>query len=162
MQRGRNLADALLFVCAEARRIRAFSDFVAEHFHRVGLADVQEKRSMKKKGLTPLMLACISPCIGFNDAQEIRLSRKKIWPSLVLACMTGLSAAACAASATASGGSTAVDAALKACAASVAKDASGGPDQTAMTACMTKAGFTKPPQEGEHRPPPPAGAALRK
>jgi hypothetical protein len=50
---------------------------------------------------------------------------------------------------------------LKTCAASVAKDSSGGPDETAMTACMTKAGFTKPAQDGG-RPPSPPGSASRK
>jgi hypothetical protein len=50
---------------------------------------------------------------------------------------------------------------LKTCAASVAKDSNGGPDETAMTACMTKAGFTKPAQDGG-RPPPAGGGAPRK
>lgn len=89
--------------------------------------------------------------------------KKKLQP-FVLAFLVGCSATALAASAATesgtgnSGGNAAVDAALKTCAASVAKDAGGGPDQTAMTACMTKAGFTKPVQGGERRPPP-AGAA---
>lgn len=116
---------------------------------------------MKKKRSSPLVLACISPCIGFNNVQEMRLTRKKMWPSLVLACMVGFSAAVCAASVAADGGGAAVDAALKTCAGSVAKDSSSGPDQTAMTACMTKAGFTKPSQ-GERVPPPPAGATPHK
>ncbi|HEX7864866.1 MAG TPA: hypothetical protein VF555_07940 [Variovorax sp.] len=87
--------------------------------------------------------------------------RKKIRPFLVLVCMVGVPVAAFAATTTADGGSTAIDAALKSCAASVAKDANGGPDQTAMNACMSKAGFTKLAQDGDRKPPPP-GAAPRK
>ena len=49
-------------------------------------------------------------------------------------------------------GNAALDAALKVCAASVAKDAHGGPDHAAMDACMKQKGFT-PPQGG----PPPGG-----
>jgi len=60
------------------------------------------------------------------------------------------------------GGGGAVDAALKTCASSVAKDARGGPDQTAMTACMTKAGFTKPEGGGKHHGPPPGNPPERK
>ena len=112
---------------------------------------------MEKKTRISLVLARISPYIGFDDVQEMRLARKKMWPCFVLACMTGISAAASAST----DGSAAVDAALKTCAASVAKDSSGGPDQTAMTACMTKAGFSKPSQGGEHMPPP-TGTAPRK
>lgn len=93
--------------------------------------------------------------------------KKKMLLSLGMACLVGCSAAAWAASTTtesgsaSTGGNSAVDAALKACAASVAKDSNGGPDETAMTACMTKAGFTKPAQDGG-RPPAPPGSAPRK
>ena len=38
----------------------------------------------------------------------------------------------------------ALDAAIQACAASVAKDTGGHPDRTAMDACMAAKGFTKP------------------
>lgn len=96
---------------------------------------------------------------------------KKILLSLGTVCLVVCSNGAWAASTTtgssstgasgAAGGNSAVEAALKTCAASVAKDSGGGPDQTAMTACMTKAGFTKPAQDGERRPPPP-GSAPRK
>jgi hypothetical protein len=44
----------------------------------------------------------------------------------------------------------------------VAKDSRGGPDQAAMAACMTKAGFTKPEGGGRHRGPPPGDAPERK
>lgn len=97
------------------------------------------------------------------------MKKKMLLLSLGMACLVGCSAAAWAASTTtesssastgSTGGNSAVDAALKTCAASVAKDSNGGPDETAMTACMTKAGFTKPAQDGG-RPPPP-GSASRK
>lgn len=42
------------------------------------------------------------------------------------------------------GKNAALDAAIQACSASVAKDSSGRPDHTAMDACMTAKGFTKP------------------
>lgn len=42
------------------------------------------------------------------------------------------------------GKNAALDAAIQACSASVAKDAGGHPDRTAMDACMTAKGFTKP------------------
>ena len=42
------------------------------------------------------------------------------------------------------GKNPALDTAIQACAASVAKDAGGHPDHTAMDACMTAKGFTKP------------------
>ena len=65
---------------------------------------------------------------------------------------------ACAASSSAqnappSGKNATLDAAIQACSASVAKDAGGRPDRTAMDACMTAKGFTKPSG------PPPGGAA---
>ncbi|WP_164546965.1 MULTISPECIES: hypothetical protein [unclassified Variovorax] len=117
---------------------------------------------MQKKIWPPLFAGTHFACIGFNDVQEMRAMRKKMRPAIVLACMVGLASAAYAATATTDGGGAALDAALKTCAASVAKDSNGGPDQTAMSACMTRAGFAKPSQDGEHRPPPPAGAAPRK
>jgi len=42
----------------------------------------------------------------------------------------------------------ALEAALSSCAASVAKDSSGRPNMSAMDACMTAKGFSKPPQMG--------------
>lgn len=55
-------------------------------------------------------------------------------------------------------GNAALDAAMKACAESVAKDAHGGPDHTAMDACLKAKGFTPPaggpPHEGAGGPPP--------
>jgi hypothetical protein len=77
---------------------------------------------------------------------------------LMLASLIACSSAAWAASASnegapSGGGGGAVDAALKTCASSAAKDSRGGPDQAAMTACMTKAGFTKPDGGGQHRGP---------
>jgi hypothetical protein len=50
------------------------------------------------------------------------------------------------------GKNAALDAAIQACSASVAKDAGGHPDRTAMDACMAAKGFTKPSG------PPPGGA----
>ncbi|MBU1426453.1 MAG: hypothetical protein KKH12_09600 [Gammaproteobacteria bacterium] len=50
-----------------------------------------------------------------------------------------------------------LEAALSACASSVAKDSNGYADQTAMDSCMTKKGFTRPgaPPPGQGRKPPP-------
>jgi len=42
----------------------------------------------------------------------------------------------------------ALEAALSSCAASVAKDSNGRPNMSAMDACMTTKGFSKPPQMG--------------
>lgn len=42
------------------------------------------------------------------------------------------------------GKNTAMEAAMQACAASAGKDASGGPDRTAMDTCMQAKGFTRP------------------
>ena len=50
------------------------------------------------------------------------------------------------------GQNPALDTAMKACASTVAKDASGRPDRTALDTCMTAKGFTKPAM-------PPGGAA---
>lgn len=43
------------------------------------------------------------------------------------------------------GKNPAVEAAIKECASSVAKDSNGRPDHSAMEACMTAKGFTPPP-----------------
>jgi hypothetical protein len=121
---------------------------------------------MKKEGTAVSRVGMHFACIGLNDVQEKCSMKEKMLLPFVLACLMVCSAAAIAASTTSesssAGGNTAIDAALKTCAASVAKDSNGGPDQTAMTACMTKAGFTKPSQDGERRPPPPGGSASRK
>ncbi len=85
---------------------------------------------------------------------------------LMLASLVACSSAAWAASASNEGappgGGGAVDAALKTCASSVARDSRGGPDQAAMTACMMKAGFTKPEGGDKHRGPPPGDLPERK
>ena len=83
---------------------------------------------------------------------------------LMLASLVACSSAAWAASTEGPppGGGGAVDAALKTCASSVARDPQGHPDQAAMTACMTKAGFTKPEGGGKHRGPPPGDLPERK
>ena len=59
------------------------------------------------------------------------------------------------------GRNPALEAALKECASSVAKDAQGRPEHAAMDACMSAKGFKKPPRRGEggDRPPPPPGGA---
>lgn len=51
------------------------------------------------------------------------------------------------------GKNAALDAAIQACSASVSKDANGRPDHTAMDACMTAKGFTKPSGPPPGNPP---------
>lgn len=52
-----------------------------------------------------------------------------------------------------SSGNAAVDAAMKSCAESVAKDERGGPDRAAMDACLKEKGV-EPPKNGTGGPPP--------
>ena len=58
------------------------------------------------------------------------------------------------------GRNAALDAAISECASSVAKDAQGRPERTAMDACMSAKGFKKPPHHGggDRPPPPPSGS----
>jgi len=91
----------------------------------------------------------------------MKKSRMLMLASLVIACSSAAWAAGPVPGEGAPPGG-AMDAALKNCASSVAKDSRGGPDQAAMTACMTKAGFTKPEGGGKHRGPPPGDLPERK
>jgi hypothetical protein len=66
-----------------------------------------------------------------------------LFSAVILGC-AWVSAAALAADSAPAKGNTSVGAALASCAATVAKDANGGPDQQAMIACMTAKGFVPP------------------
>ncbi|WP_394792245.1 hypothetical protein [Rhodoferax sp.] len=77
-------------------------------------------------------------------------------PFLFLALSAALVGAYAASDAPPSGGpgkNPELDAALQACAASVAKGTDGRPDRTAMDACMTAKGFTKPSGPPGGKPP---------
>lgn len=62
----------------------------------------------------------------------------------IFSCITLATLAAPTASAPASGGNSAVEAALSACASSLQKNASSQPDPAAMDTCMQAKGFTRP------------------
>lgn len=81
------------------------------------------------------------------------------YEAMILACLlaVGNSADAAENASAPKGKNTALEAALQACASSIAKDGQGRPDMAAMDSCMQAKGFSRPagPPPGEGQRPAP-------
>jgi len=110
----------------------------------------QKKSHFRSCLLATATLCFVSALLGGMDAFA---STTSTTTSTVPAATTGAPLPPPGGGAPPSTRNSALDAAMSACAASVAKDTHGGPDRTAMDACLKQKGFTLP-QQGAGGPPP--------